>query len=55
MCYRDMTFCTAKDCRNMKCRRNTRNTDFFHPDEFWKEHIAYSDFFKECPYYKKER
>ena len=55
LCYRDMTFCDAKDCANLKCLRNTRNTEFFHPDDFWKEHVAmWVDYAKTCPNYKKE-
>lgn len=54
LCYKDMTFCAAKDCTDMECRRNTRNEDFFHPDDFWKDKIAISDFQKRCPNYKKE-
>lgn len=26
-CYKDRSWCTAKDCANLKCDRNTRNKD----------------------------
>lgn len=53
-CYKDRTWCTAKDCANLKCDRNTRNKEVFNPDEFWEKRIAYCDRVKDCKYYKKE-
>jgi len=54
MCYKDMTFCTAKDCAKLDCLRNTRNKEFFRPDDFWKDKIAWSAFQSQCPDYRKE-
>jgi hypothetical protein len=54
LCYKDKTWCTARDCVNMKCDRNTRNKEVFNPDEFWEKRIAYCDYAKDCKYYKKE-
>lgn len=54
MSYKDMTFCTAKDCAKMECLRNTRNKKFFCPSDFWKDKIAWSDFQNQgCPDYAK--
>jgi len=54
MCYKDMAFCTAKDCTKLDCLRNTRNKEFFRPDDFWKDKIAWSAFQSQCPDYRKE-
>lgn len=32
MTYKDMTFCTAKNCGKLDCHRNTLRSDF-HPGE----------------------
>lgn len=32
MTYKDMTFCTAKNCGKLDCHRNTLRSDF-QPDE----------------------
>ena len=53
LCYRDMTFCTSKDCGNTECPRNTKGP-MFDPDEFWKDRVAMADFQKTCKEYKKE-
>ena len=54
LCYKDITFCTAKDCDNLKCRRNMRRDDF-RPDDFFKDLIALKDFKTGCPKYKKAK
>lgn len=53
ICYRDMTFCTAKDCPKIDCPRNIRNKEFC-PDEFWKDKIAWASFQNHCADYQKE-
>lgn len=53
LCYRDMTFCTAKDCTVKDCPRNIHG-DNFTPDEFWKNKVCYADFKSSCPKYMKE-
>ena len=51
MVYRDMTFCTAMDCANIQCERNTRNKDFRPLDS---EPVAYADFRLQCMDYRKD-
>lgn len=53
ICYKDMTFCTAKDCAKLDCPRNTKGANF-KPDEFWKDKIAWANFKESCPEYRKE-
>lgn len=54
-CYKDRSWCTAKDCANLKCDRNTRNKDVFNPDEFWSKYICYAvDIKNNCKDYVKE-
>lgn len=54
LCYKDMSFCTATDCGNLECIRNTRGSFYNPPDDFWKEHTCYADFQRTCKDYKKE-
>jgi hypothetical protein len=51
MSYKDMAFCTAKDCRNLDCIRNTARPDFQPGD------MPYSliNFKWKCKEYKKEQ
>ena len=53
LCYKDMVFCTAKDCANMECIRNTRGPHFT-PDEWWANKVAYADIKDGCHEYRKE-
>lgn len=44
--YRDMTFCSDKDCANTKCKRNLKNIDLTKvPSDMG---IAMSDFYVCC-------
>jgi hypothetical protein len=51
MTYKDIAFCTAKDCRNLDCIRNTNRPDFQPGD------MPYSviNFKWKCKDYKKEQ
>ena len=51
LCYKDMTFCSATDCDNMECPRNTRGP-LFAPDEWWSQRVAYSNFKRNCKEFK---
>lgn len=53
-CYKDRTWCTAKDCVNMECSRNTQNKKIFNPDEFWEKRIGYAAYVKNCKEYIKK-
>lgn len=53
ICYKDITFCAAKDCKCLDCLRNTKREDFL-PDDFFKDKVAYSNFQKDCTRYEKE-
>lgn len=53
LCYKDMSFCTAQDCTNLECSRNTRRGDF-NPDDFWSDKVCYGDFLSDCKNYTKE-
>ena len=50
ICYKDRTFCTAKECTDLECRLNTKRPDFQPGDML----VAYADFKKTCPDYKTE-
>ena len=52
LCYKDMSFCTAKDCTNMECNRNTSGPNF-NPDDWWKDKVAYAAFKEKCKEYRK--
>ena len=54
MTYKDMTFCTVKDCTKLDCHRNTNGYNFT-PDEFWKDKVAFCDFKDNCPEYKRQK
>jgi hypothetical protein len=51
MTYKDMTFCTAKDCRNLDCHRNMNRPDF-QPGE---QLVAMCNFKWKCTEFKKEQ
>lgn len=51
MCYKDRSWCSAKDCQNMECNRNTNNKEVFNPDEFWSKRVSYMNFRKDCKDY----
>ena len=50
MTYKDMSFCPAKDCRNLECIRNTSRPDF-QPGDM---PVCYAGFNKNCKEFKKE-
>lgn len=58
ICFRDMTFC-GSDCANTDCHRHFGEDDSKAAQEWWgedSEHgapVAYCDFSKDCPEYKK--
>lgn len=52
ICYKDRSFCTALDCSNLSCIRNTRRDDF-KPDEFWADKVCYADMKDTCTEYEK--
>lgn len=50
--YKDMTFCSCKDCTNIGCKRNPNNINWMEiPDDMG---VAMSDFSVCCLEYKKE-
>lgn len=51
ICYKGMTFCSAKDCRNLQCDRNTNRPDF-QPNDL---PVAYAGFRDNCKEYEKEQ
>lgn len=51
ICYKDMTFCAAKDCRNLKCIRNTNRPEF-QPGDM---PVCYAGFKETCKKYKAEQ
>ena len=53
LCYKDMSFCSAKDCANKECPRNTRGFNFT-PDDWWKDRVAIMDFQRSCKEYSKD-
>ena len=53
LCYKDITWCNAKDCAKRDCFRNTRGTNF-DPDDYWKDKVAVACFKDWCKNYKKE-
>lgn len=54
ICYKDMMFCNAKDCKVYDCRRNINGFNFT-PDDFWKEKVCIGDIKDKCKSYKKEQ
>ena len=53
LCYKDMSFCSAKDCANKECPRNTRGYNYT-PDDWWKDRVAIMDFKASCKDYTKD-
>lgn len=51
MTYKDIAFCTAKDCRNLDCMRNTNRPDFQPGDML----CSFINFKWKCKDYKKEQ
>lgn len=54
ICYKDMQFCNAKDCKVYDCRRNINGFNFT-PDEFWKDKVCIGNIKDKCQSYKKEQ
>lgn len=52
MTYRDMTFCAAKDCTNMKCKRNYKHIPW-HLLPKWMP-VSISPFQDRCEDYTKK-
>lgn len=55
ICYRDMTFCSAR-CGNLNCPRNFTDEIHVAAREWWGGDdvpIALADFSKDCPDYKE--
>ena len=53
LCYRDMTFCASDACTNTECVRHKKGPLYNPPDQFWKDHTAWSNFHAYgCPDYK---
>lgn len=50
MTYKDITFCTAKDCGNLECHRNTNRPDFQPGDQL----VAMCNFKWKCVEFKKK-
>lgn len=50
MTYKDIAFCTAKDCRNLECIRNTNRPDF-QPGDM---PVCYMNFKEGCKKFKKK-
>lgn len=50
LCYKDMTFCTRRNCANTECIRNVNRSDF-KPDNM---SVAYSCF-QSCKDFKESR
>lgn len=53
ICYRDMTFCSAK-CATVTCRRNFTEEEAEKAKKWWGDHdfgppVAFSDFSANCP------
>lgn len=56
ICYRDMTFCSAK-CATTTCRRNFTEEEAQKARKWWGDSpdgppVAFSDFSDHCPDYK---
>ena len=51
MTYKDMAFCAAKDCGNLKCIRNTNRPDFQPGDML----VCYAGYSVSCEEYKKKK
>ena len=50
--YKDMTFCSCKECVNLDCKKNPNNINWkIIPDYMG---VAMSDFSTRCLKYKKE-
>lgn len=54
ICYKDMTFCNAKDCAKLDCPRNTRGSNF-KPDDWWKDKVCIGNLKDRCQQYEKEQ
>ena len=52
LCYKDRVWCTAKDCPDTMCNRNTKS-EYFDPDDYWKDKIMYGDLAKNCEHYQE--
>lgn len=56
ICYKDMTFCSS-DCINTICHRNFTEEEAIKSVKWWGSPdapVAFSDFSKDCEYYKPE-
>lgn len=51
MSYKDISFCPAKDCRNLDCRRNMNHPDF-QPNGL---SVCYVNFYMSCKEYKEQK